>query len=147
MGLHKIIKILAWVIGVAGVASLIMILNAGDEEIKNAALGGDTGAVDPMYNVALIIFSLVVIAVLFFVVKGIFAGNIKKTLISIGAFVVVVAIAYGMAQGVETELQDGEMLSENGSRWVGAGLITFYILAVVAIGAMVLGGVKKVTNR
>lgn len=143
MGLHKIIKILAWVIGVAGVASLIMILNAGDEAIKN----GDVGAVDPMYSVAWIIFGLVLLAVLFFVVKGIFAGNIKKTLISIGAFVAVVAVAYGMASGVETELQDGKMLSANGSRWVGAGLNAFYILAVVAIGAMVLGGVKKLTKK
>lgn len=143
MGLHKIIKLLAWVIGVAGVASLIMILNAGDEAIKN----GDVGAVDPMYSVAWIIFGLVLLAVLFFVVKGIFAGNIKKTLISIGAFVAVVAVAYGMASGVETELQDGKMLSANGSRWVGAGLNAFYILAVVAIGAMVLGGVKKLTKK
>lgn len=147
MGLHKIVKILALVIGIAGVASLIMILNTGDEAIKNDALGGETGAVDPMYNVAVIIFSLVVVTVLFFVVKGIFAGNIKKTMISIGAFVAVVAVAYGMASGVETELQDGEMLSANGSRWVGAGLNAFYILAVVAIGAMALGGVKKLTNK
>lgn len=147
MGLHKIIKILAWVIGVAGVASLIMILNAGDEAIKNDALSGDTGAVNPMYNVALIIFVLVVAAVLVFVLKGIFSGNIKKTLISVGAFLVVVAISYGMATGEEAVLQDGSILSENGSRWVGAGLMAFYILAVVAVGAMVLSGVKKVMNR
>jgi hypothetical protein len=40
-------------------------------------------------------------------------------------------------------MKDGEMLSASGSRWVGTGLRTFYILAVVAIGTMVFSGVKR----
>jgi hypothetical protein len=42
---------------------------------------------------------------------------------------------------------DGGMLSESGSKWVGTGLYTFYILAVVAILLMVFSGFKKITNR
>jgi hypothetical protein len=40
-------------------------------------------------------------------------------------------------------MKDGEVLSAAGSRWVGTGLRTFYILAVGAIGAMIFSGVKR----
>jgi hypothetical protein len=66
---------------------------------------------------------------------------------SIGIFLAIVAIAYAMSTGVETPLQDGEMLSEGGSKWVGAGLRTFYILVVVAIGSMIYGGLRKVLSK
>ncbi|MEL6810145.1 MAG: hypothetical protein AAFP76_02295 [Bacteroidota bacterium] len=147
MGLHKIIKIVAWLLGIAGVVSLVLILSKGDDVIKSAAAGGDTGTVDPMYAIAMVILVLVVVTVLVFVLKGIFAGDIKKTLLSVGAFLVIVAISYGLATGTEQQLQDGSMLSAGGSRWVGAGLYAFYILAIVAVGAMVLSGVKKLTSK
>ena len=66
---------------------------------------------------------------------------------SVGAFLLVVIIAYVMAEGVETEMRDGEILSASGSKWVGTGLNTFYILAVVAIGSMIYSGIKKATTR
>jgi hypothetical protein len=43
-------------------------------------------------------------------------------------------------------MQDGEMLSASGSKWVGTGLYAFYIMAILAIGAMVFSGIKKVTK-
>jgi hypothetical protein len=48
---------------------------------------------------------------------------------------------------METPLKDGEVLSASGSRWVGAGIRTFYILAVVAILSMAFSGVKKILNK
>lgn len=142
MGLYKILKIVALILGVAGLVFWIILVSKGDELVKSTGEG-----VDPLMYIAYIVLAIVVLFVLVFVLQGIFAGNIKKTLISVGAFLLVIAISYGMAKGVETQMQDGEMLSAGGSRWVGAGLYTFYILAVVAIGAMVLSGVKKLTNR
>jgi ribose 1,5-bisphosphokinase PhnN len=68
-------------------------------------------------------------------------------LISAGLFLAVIGISYGLSTGVETPLKDGEVLSASGSRWVGAGLRAFYILAVVAIGAMVLSGAKRIFNK
>ena len=44
-------------------------------------------------------------------------------------------------------LLEGEPISESGSKWVSTGLNTFYILAIGAIGAMVLSGLKKLTSR
>jgi hypothetical protein len=52
-------------------------------------------------------------------------------------------LSFLLSEGVETPMKDGEVLSAAGSRWVGAGLRTFYILAVVAIGAMLYSGVKR----
>ncbi len=147
MGLYKIAKILAWVFGIAGIATYVMILAKGDKAIEIAADNGDVSAVNPIYTVALIVFVLLLGIVLVFVLKGLAQGNIKKTLMSIGAFLVVVAISYGLAQGVETPMGDDKVLSASGSRWAGAGLYAFYILAIVAIGAMLWSGVKKLTSK
>jgi Na+/proline symporter len=142
MGLHKIMRIVALVLSVVGIIFLAMIINAGDETVKATGEG-----VDGFMYIAYITFALVLLFVLVFVLKGLAAGNIKKTIMSIGIFLAIVAIAYAMSTGVETPLQDGEMLSEGGSKWVGAGLRTFYILVVVAIGSMIYGGLRKVLSK
>jgi Na+/proline symporter len=142
MGLHKIMRIVALVLSVVGIIFLAMIINAGDETVKATGEG-----VDGFMYIAYITFALVLLFVLVFVLKGLAAGNIKKTIMSIGIFLAIVAIAYAMSTGVETPLQDGEMLSEGGSKWVGAGLRTFYILVVVAIGARIYGGLRKVLSK
>jgi Na+/proline symporter len=142
MGLHKIMRIVALVLSVVGIIFLAMIINAGDETVKATGEG-----VDGFMYIAYITFALVLLFVLVFVLKGLATGNIKKTIMSIGIFLAIVAIAYAMSTGVETPLQDGEMLSEGGSKWVGAGLRTFYILVVVAIGSMIYGGLRKVLSK
>jgi len=96
-----------------------------------------------------IIMAIVVIMVLMFVVSGVLAGNVKKTLMSVGVFLAVVLISYAMASG-STEglpLVDNQAVTESTSRWVGTGLIAFYILAVGAIASMVFSGVKKVSTK
>ncbi|MAT90094.1 MAG: hypothetical protein CMC35_05325 [Flavobacteriaceae bacterium] len=142
MALHKILKIVALLLGVAGVIFLGMIIAKGDEAIKATGEG-----VDGIMYVAYVIFALVLLFVVVFVLKGIFAGDLKKTLMSVGAFALIVVIAYVLSDGVETELREGGMLSASGSKWVGTGLYTFYILAILAIGAMVFSGIKKMTTR
>ena len=142
MALHKILKIVAVILSLAGIVFLGMIISKGDDVVKATGEG-----VDGYLYVAYITFAIVLLFVLVFVLKGIFAGNIKRTLLSIGAFLVIIAIGYALSNGVETQMQDGKMLSESGSRWVGTGLHVFYILAVIAIVAMVFSGIKKMTTR
>ncbi|RFN59541.1 hypothetical protein [Marixanthomonas ophiurae] len=142
MALHKILKIVAVILSLAGIIFLGLIISKGDDVVKATGEG-----VDGYLYVAYITFAIVLLFVTVFVLKGIFAGNIKRTLLSILGFLVIVAIGFVLANGVETPMQDGEMLSESGSRWVGTGLYVFYILAVLAIGAMVFSGIKKMTTR
>lgn len=146
MGLHKILKYVALALGVIGLILLGRVIATGDETIK-ADAGVQSSVVDPFMYVAYVVLAVVLVLVLIYVVKGIFAGDIKKTLISIGAFVLVVAISYGLSEGVETPLKDGEILTEGESRWVGAGLRTFYLLAFIAIGSMLFSGIKKLIAK
>ncbi|AFL80937.1 hypothetical protein Aeqsu_1445 [Aequorivita sublithincola DSM 14238] len=140
MALHKILKIVALLLSVAGVIFLAMIISKGDVEVTATGAG-----VDGFLYVAYIILGLTVLFVLFFVLKGLAAGNIKNTLISIGAFLLIVVISYVLADGNPMQIGE-EVLSASGSKWVGTGLYTFYILAVIAIGSMVFSGIKKVTK-
>lgn len=145
MTLHKVLKYLAMVIGVLGLILLGRIIAAGDDAIEAS---GDLQAslLDPFMWVAYIVLFAVIFLVAIFVIRRLFHGNIKNTLISIGAFALIIIIAYVVTDGHEVVLKDGGTLSANGDHWVGAGLVTFYILAAIAVGAMVFSGIKKLTK-
>ncbi len=146
MGLHKILKYVALGLGVIGLILLGRVIAAGDDEIKaDAAL--QSSVVDPFMIVAYVVLAIVLVLVLIYVLKGLAGGDIKKTLISIGAFLLVVVISYALSSGVETVMKDGDILTEGQSRLVGTGLRTFYILAFIAIGSMLLSGVKKLIAK
>ncbi|RSK39742.1 hypothetical protein [Mangrovimonas spongiae] len=150
MSLHKILKILAGLLGIAGIVALISLIATGDDTIKADALAGDTAIIDPIAYIAYIVMLLVIGLVVIFVLKNLFTNTatLKNTLIGLGAFVLLALICYfAFANGVETPLSDGEMLSENGSKLIGAGLYMFYFLVLIAGGAMLFSGVKKMINR
>ena len=134
MGLHKILKIVALILSLAGIVLWLMILTGGE-------------GVEGLIYVAYITLAIILAFVVFFVFKGIFQGDIKKTMLSVGAFLLVVVIAYVMAEGVEAEMPNGKILSAGNSKWVGAGLYAFYILAFVAVGAMAMGSIKKLMSK
>ncbi len=142
MTLHKILKYLALVIGVIGLILWGRVLMAGDDAIESSA-DVQASVVTPFLIVAYIIFAIVVLIVAFYVIKGLFTGDIKKTLLSIGSFLLIVVVAYLVTSGTETVLNDGEVISASTNHWVGAGLVTFYILACIAILLMVVSGVRK----
>ncbi|MGB7786497.1 MAG: hypothetical protein WBL27_10385 [Salinimicrobium sp.] len=142
MTLHKILKYLALVIGVVGLILWGRVLMAGDDAIESSA-SVQASVVTPFLIVAYIIFALVVLIVAFYVLKGLFSGDVKKTLMSVGAFVLIVVVAYLVTGGSEMVMNDGEVISASAVHWVGAGLVTFYILACIAILLMVVSGVRK----
>ena len=143
MNLYKIIKYLAFALGIIGAVIALMII-AGDEETAQS-MGGN------LLYVAYIVLGIVIALVLVFVLKGLFAGNIKKTLMTVGAFLAVIVIAFMMSSGTDLDLQPfndkGLGITESISKNVGAGLYAFYFLAVIAIGSMLYGGVKKIFNK
>lgn len=145
MTIHKILKYLAIVIGVVGLVLLGRIIYAGDDAIE-ASGSMQASYLDPFMWVAYLVLFVVLLLVVLFVIRGLFRGNIKNTLISVGTFVVIVLAAYLLTEGNEVQLKNGEILSASGSHWVSAGLVTFYILAAIAVGAMIFSGIKKLTK-
>ena len=148
--LHKVLKIVALVLSVLGIVFLGRIIAEGDEEIKAAALAGDTAIVEPMAFIAYIILGLVLLFVVVFVLKNLFTNTsgLKNTLIGIGAFAAVLIISYVVSGGdpIQYKLQDG-FATDGQSTMVGAGLVAFYVLIVIAALAMIFSGVKKVISK
>ena len=150
MNLHKILKIVAAIIGLLGIVSLVRIISEGDDAIDAAALAGDTAIVEPMAWAAYIMLGLVLAFVIFFVLKNLFTntGGLKNTLIGVGAFLGVLIIAY-LVSGGDTEqykLQDG-VATDGQSTMVGAGLVAFYMLLFIAAASMIFAGVKKIISK
>ncbi|MBL6644149.1 MAG: hypothetical protein P8I30_06535 [Flavobacteriaceae bacterium] len=149
MKIQNIIKIISAVIGVLAAFFLLRIIGTGDDDIKMAATMGDFGAVSPLVELARIVLVLTVAITLIFTLRGLFSdlAKLKKAGIAIGLFLAVVFLSYALSDGVETPLKDGEVLSASGSKWVGTGIRTFYILAVLAIGLMLVSGARKIFNK
>jgi hypothetical protein len=98
MGLHKLIKIIGLLLCVASIIFFVMILNMGDRAIEDSFLmGEEVASVTWALYVAYLILAIVVLFVLVFVLKGVFAGNVKKTLMSIGGFLLIGIISYVLA--------------------------------------------------
>src|SRR5690606_29326268 len=123
MGLHKILKIVAFALAIIGAVFALMIM-AGDEESAQSMSGN-------MLYVAYAVLGIVLLLVVLFVIKGLFAGNLKKTLLTVGAFLAVIFVSYGISSGTDLDLQPfinkGADVTESTSKTVGAGLYAFYI--------------------
>ena len=145
MSLHKILSIIALVLAVVGIIFGLLI-TMGDLE----TLGEPGSMIDNMMYVAYVVFAIAIALVLIYVIKGLFTGNIKKTLLSLGVFVGIILVSYLMASGTDLDLtpfiEKGQDITETTSKNVGAGLYTFYALAVLAIATMALSGIKKIVK-
>lgn len=144
--MSNFLKIFKIVIGVLAAILFFRILNAGDEALK-ADLDLQSTVLSPLLYVAYVILVICILAVLGFVIKGLFSGNVKNTLIGLGSFVVVLFVSFMVSDGQETALRDGEILSAYGSRWVSAGLTMFYVLVALAIVAILASNVKSLTSK
>ena len=145
MNTQKIFKYTALVFGVIGLIIQVVILNQGDDTIKLNALSGDYGVVSTMVTLALIVLAITVSLTLIFSITNLASDpkKLKKALLSIGAFGVVVLVAFLFSSGTETPLKDGDILSAAGSRWIETGLRTFYFLVFIAVGAMLYTGIIR----
>ena len=113
MNVQKITKIVALVLGVLGLIFQVTILSKGDDAIEMDSFAGDFSSVSPMITLALVILAVVVLIT---VVSSLAAlasnpAKLKKALISVAAFALVVLISFVFSEGVETPLKDGEVLS------------------------------------
>ncbi|GLB50729.1 hypothetical protein [Neptunitalea lumnitzerae] len=107
---------------------------------------------DVLFYVSYILLAIAVVGVAIFSIINIVSSGekIKRTLIGLGALAVVVILGYVLADGSNIDfdaLSRADInVTEAESKTVGAGLITFYILMVVALGSMLLSGIKKMFN-
>ena len=149
MKIQNIIKIISAIISVLAAFFLLRIIGTGDDDIKMAATMGDFSTVSPLVELARIVIFITIATTLIFSLLGLFSdrAKLKKAAISIGLFLCVIGISYVLSEGVETPLKDGEVLSASGSKWVGTGIRTFYILAVIAISLMIFSGVTKIIKK
>jgi len=143
MNSQKILTIIAGVVGVIAMIFLIRIIGTGDDAIK---AGESSGTVNTFMYIAYTILIITIALVIVFTLKNLIThpAQLKSALMSVGAFVLLGLICYFVfANGVETPLRDGKVLSAGDSRLVGAGLYMFYALAFIAVGTMLFTGIKK----
>ena len=145
MNLQKITNISVILLAVLALIVLGVIIGQGDEYIEMSAMQGNFGAVSVMINLALFVLLVTVLMTLVFSMKNLFSekSKLKKAGISIGSFLFVFIVAFVLSSGIETPMQDGKMLSALQSKFVEAGIRTFYLLTIIAGGIMVYFSVSK----
>ena len=145
MNLQKITNISVVLLAVLALIVLGVIIGQGDEYIEMSAMQGNFGAVSVMINLALFVLLVTVLMTLVFSMKNLFSekSKLKKAGMSIGSFLFVFILAFVLSSGIETPMQDGNMLSAIQSRFVEAGIRTFYLLTLIAGGIMVYFSVSK----
>ena len=145
MNLQKITNISVVLLAVLALIVLGVIIGQGDEYIEMSAMQGNFGAVSVMINLALFVLLVTVLMTLVFSMKNLFSekSKLKKAGISIGSFLFVFIVAFVLSSGIDTPMQDGKMLSALQSRFVEAGIRTFYLLTLIAGGIMLYFSVSK----
>ncbi len=149
MNFQNIIKIVSAILGVLGVIFLFRIMGSGDDQIKMDASMGDYSTVSPLITLALLVLSIAVIVTLIFSILNLASDTkkLKKALITSGLFLLVIVVAYGLSDGVETPMKDGKVLSAGGSKLVETGILSFYMLIIIAFVSMMFSGIKKILKK
>jgi len=143
MNSQKIITLVAAIVGVISIVFLGSIIGAGDEAVK---AGEASTSVNTFMYIAYAVLAITLVLVVLFTLKNVFTNTsgLKNTLIGVGAFIVVLVIAYAVSGGdTMTYKYNGLVATSGESTMVGSGLVAFYILIVVAAVAMMLGGARK----
>lgn len=136
MNLNKLTKILVIVASLLAVVFWATIAFSSEEE---------GGMITPMIYVAFAVLAVAIVLVLLYTVKNLAAkkGELKKTFISVGAFLGVILVAFLLADSTPVTV-GGEEFSSTTSKMVSTGLNTFYIVAIVAIGLMFFTGYNRI---
>lgn len=146
--MYKIVKIVLAVLGLIG-AILWFQLPSSDVPATEAI---DSGAINFMFIITYILLAIAIFFSLIFSLVNLFANpsSLKKSLFVIGGFLLVVVIAYGLASGTDVSIEEmanrGIDTSETIIKRIGMGLNVFFILTLIAVAAMVWGGLRKMTN-
>jgi len=147
--MNKIVKIVLVVLGV--LSAILWYQLPGRDVPASEAVG--SAAMNFMFIITYILLAIAVAVSLVFTIKGLFANpkSLKKTLMVIGGFVLVVIFSYVLASGTDVSIEEmanrGIATSETTIRRIGTGLNMFFLLVLIAVVAMALGAFKKMTNK
>ena len=147
MNVQKIVKIVALVISLIALFFLIRIMMLGDEAIENDV--ANQGVLSGFANLAYIVLGIAAVSAVVFSIVNLVSqpDKLKKALMSLGVFALVLAVAWFMSSGEERILSDGTTLTEGQSQLVEAGIKAFYILILLAAGLMLFFGIKKTFSK
>ncbi|MGB7394129.1 MAG: hypothetical protein WA913_07035 [Pricia sp.] len=146
--MNKIIKIILVVVGLAG-AVLWFFLPERDAPVADAS---QNPALNAMFWITFILLGLAAATAFIFSMIHLFSNpaSIKKTIFVVVGFLLVVAIAYVLADGTDVSIPEmadrGIETSETIIKRIGTGINTFFILVIIAVGAMIWGGIRKATK-
>lgn len=147
--MHKIIKIVLVLLGAFGAVLWFMLPEAG----MPAAEAAQSTSLNLMFLVTYLLLGIAIFFSLFYSLKILFsnAASLKKTLMALGGFLLVIAISYGLASGTDVDLAEmanrGIPTTESTVKTIGMGLNVFFILTIIAVVLMLLPGVKKIFTK
>ena len=147
--MHKIVKIILVVLGVIG-AILWFQLPSADVPVTEAI---NNGSMNFMFIITYLLLGIAIAASVLFGLKNLFTskGALKKTLFGLGGLLVVFVISYALATGTDVNLEEmakkGVPTTEGTVKNIGMGLNVFFILTIIAVGAMLWSGVKKMISK
>ncbi|MGB5460703.1 MAG: hypothetical protein WBM91_11760 [Eudoraea sp.] len=147
--MNKIVKIVLVVLG--ALSAILWYQLPGRDVPASEAVG--SGAMNFMFIITYLLLAIAVAVSLLFTLKSLFANpqSLKKTLMVIGGFIVVVIISYVLASGTDVSIEEmanrGIATSETTIRRIGTGLNMFFLLVLIALVAMALGAFKNMTNK
>jgi len=147
--MNKIVKIVLVVLGV--LSAILWYQLPGRDVPASEAVG--SAAMNFMFIITYLLLAIAVAVSLIFTIKSLFANpkSLKKTLMVIGGFVLVVIFSYVLASGTDVSIEEmanrGIATSETTIKRIGTGLNMFFLLVLIAVVAMALGAFKKMTNK
>ncbi len=147
--MNKIIKIILIVLSVLG--TILWTQLPSVDMPRSEAI--ESGSMNFMFIITFVLLVIAVVASLFFGLKNVFSSpeGLKRTLIGVGGLVVVGIISYFAASGTDVNLDamraKGLEADESTVRTIGTFLNIFFILTVIAVGAMVVPSIKKIFNK
>ncbi|TXE18102.1 hypothetical protein ES692_07605 [Psychroserpens burtonensis] len=147
MNIQKIVKIVALVIGLIAVFFLVRIMMLGDEAIKT--IPENQGILSGFANLAYVVLAITAITAIVFSLVNLVShpDKLKKALMSLGVFALVLVVAWFASSGQERLLSDGTTLTAGQSQMIEAGIKAFYILILLAAGLMLFFGAKKMLSK
>lgn len=139
--------ILRVVIALLGVVFIIMTVTGSSSDDTGNAIVSDTGMTGISSGLMLTYFTigLCVIAWLLFGLKDLLSdlANSKKVLIGFAGFIVLLLVGYLIADNEVLGSWAEKGVTEGTSKWVGAGLMSFYVFISVAILTIIWSEVSR----